>query len=85
MRVHIIHFDDVADYETMSHELEVYADWQKAKERFDDIVDDFKRSRIEWEIDDWEESDGVTAYESWPDGEWGTNHYAVYLETVEVQ
>jgi len=78
----VINFDDVYDFETMEHELEAFSSFQDAKNRFDDIVSDFKQTDFQ---DGWIEEDGVYNYEAYQDGFYSQNHYCVYLEKVELK
>lgn len=85
MKVYIIHFDDVDDYATLTHQLEAFAKYDDAKRRFDNIVKDAKELLSEGGNDDWEVEENETFFSSWPDGNWGTDHYSVELTEVEVQ
>ena len=82
-KVWVIHFDDVADYATLTHDVEAYDSLEKARARFCDIVWDAKQD-TSWG-EGWIEDETNTSYETYPDGEWGTDHYAVYIEEVEVK
>lgn len=82
MKIFVITFDDVDDFATLHHDIEAFSKYEDAKKRFDDIVYDAKQLFLE---NEWEETDSADFYETWPDGYWGTNHYAVYLNTVELK
>lgn len=82
-KVWIIRFDDVAEFETLDHKTEAFSTYEKAKKRFDKIVADAK-SDDSWG-EGWEVQEDEKSYETYPEGYWGTDHYAVYIEEVEVQ
>lgn len=83
MKVWIIKIDDVGDYETYPHDVEIFAKGEDAKKRFDEIVAEAKADFLEEDHRETEESE--TYYESWLDGWWSKDHYGVYLKSAEVQ
>lgn len=85
MKIYVITFDDVDDYATLHHDIEAFGNYEDAKKRFDEIVLDAKNLLDEGGNDDWEREESEHQFESWPDGNWGTDHYGVYLNEVEVQ
>ena len=82
-KVWIIRFDDVVEFETFYHKTEVFSTYERAKKRFDKIVANAK-SDDSWGVG-WEVKEDEKSYETYPQGYWGTNHYAVYLEEFIVQ
>ena len=80
-KVYVIEFDDVADSQTLHHDVEVFRNYQDAKDRFDYIVHETKQLLLEEEL---EEADSVDFYKAWEDGKWVENHYGVYLYTVKI-
>lgn len=80
--VFVITIDEVFDFETFGHPIEAYEKEADARARYEGIVEDAKREFAEH---GWEESEGASYFETYPDGEWGTSHYGVYLNRVEVK
>lgn len=81
MKIYIVRIDDVADYETLHHDLEAFYKKDDAKKRFDEILADAKSE--DW-LDDWETEETEDSFSAWPNGEWGTDHYEITIEEVEV-
>ena len=82
MVVYIITIDEVYDLETFPHEPEVFAVFDDAKRRFDDLV---AQTREEFAENEFKELHGGNYYETWEDGRWPENHYGIYVHTVELQ
>lgn len=82
MKIYIITIDEVFDFESFSHKPEAFAKKEDALRRYEDIVEDAKREFAE---EEWEESQGAAYYETYPEGYWGTSHYGVYLQEVELK
>lgn len=82
MIVYVITIDEVYDFETFDHSPEVYAVFDDAKRRFDDLV---AQTREEFAENEFDESQGDTFYETWENGRWPENHYGIYVHTVDLQ
>lgn len=82
MKIYIVRIDEVADYATENYALEAFYNKNDAKKRFDEILADAKSQ--DW-MEGWEVEESEDSFSAWPDGEWGTDHYAIYIEEVEVK
>lgn len=81
-KIYIITISEVFDFEDFGHKPEAYRNREEAQKRYEDIVEEAKREFAE---NDWEEAQGASYYETFPNGYWGTSHYAVYLSEVDLQ
>lgn len=82
MKIYIVRVDDVADYATLHHDLEAFYKKEDAKKRYDEILNDAKSE--DW-LDGWEVEETEDSFSAWPDGEWGTDHYEITIEEVDVK
>jgi hypothetical protein len=80
MKVWIVSFNEVIDYQENNYEPRVYSTYEKARKAFREIVDEI----LELLPEDWIREEGNNSFETYEEGYYDDNHSCVRISEVVV-
>lgn len=83
-KVWMVREDMIFDYAKEDTSPKLFFNYADAKAEFDKCVKDVTDNREEYGYDGWLIEQGAEWYETYPDGRFGSDHYACYLTPMEI-